>query len=185
MQQGLLNIPEKPQGDDVLSGDVLSQFGIEGQDRKVLEEYLANGMQMIHGRETRDQIIDRLRQDDPEKSLADTTDTVMSTLDALASGAGHDVPDMARFIAGLSMLSQIAEVAEAAGIGKFDEDSRVTAFAQLVASQLDKGIRSGKYNPEELKQAAQQAAGKMQIDPSAGVEKITQGGMEGNSHGSE
>jgi hypothetical protein len=180
LKKGLLNIPEKPQGDDVLpEEDMLRQLGIEGEDRKILEQYLGNGMQMIHGRETRDQVLGRLRKDDPEQSLADTVSVVINSLDASASGAGMDVPDMVRFIAGMSLLSQVAEVAEAAGIAQFDDDARVLAFSQLLASQLDKGIRSGKYNPKELKQAAQQAADKLKLDPAAGVEKITQGASHG------
>ena len=52
-------------------------------------------------------------------------------------------------------------------------------MSELLASQISKGIRSGKYNPNELKQAAQEASAKMGIDPAAGMAKIAQGANKG------
>jgi len=182
MQKGLLNIPEADEaqkGGDIPPDDLLRQFGIEGEEKQIFEAYLGNGMQLIHGRETRDKILSRINKDDPEGSLANAVGVVMDVLDSKAKG----VSDMVRFLAGISMLGQIAEVAEAAGIAKFDDDARVLAMSKLLASQISKGIRSGKYNPQELKQAAQQAATKLKIDPTKGMAEIAQGASKRKSKG--
>lgn len=181
MEKGLRKVPkaEDQKNGELPADDLLSQFGIEGEERKIFEMYLGNGMQLIHGRETRDWVLKRINPEDPERSLADAVSLVMDRLDASAKESRQGVPDMVRSLAGITLLGQLAEVAEAAGVAKFDDDARILALSNLLASQISKGLRSGKYNPNELKQAAQEASAKIGIDPAAGMAKIAQGANKG------
>jgi len=185
MEKGLRKVREAEgqKGGEIPPDDILQQFGIEGKEQKIFEMYLGNGMQIIHGRETRDQVIERIRPEDPERSLADAVSLVMDKLDASAKEARQGVPEMVRALAGITLLGQLAQVAEAAGIAKFDDDAKILALSKLLASQLAKGMRAGKYNPQELKQAAQEAAAKLKIDPAAGMAKIAQGMPAGKNKG--
>lgn len=135
--------------------ELLKQMGITDDQLPVLEEYLANGMQLIHGAQTRDSIIDGLRG----TTLGQVFRGVIDKLED--SSEGMDIPDLVKFVSGFALLNQIAQVGAAAGVKEYSEQDIMQAFSEVLASQLEKGIKSGKYNPQELKQSAELAAQKL------------------------
>lgn len=152
---------------DLPSGDILQQMGVTEQEMPLLEEYWANGMKLIHGAESRDAIIESLKN----SSLSDVCISVIERLD---QSSGADIPDIVRFVAGFALLNQIAIVGRAAGIGEFGEQELMQAIGEVIGDQVKKGVASGKYDPNELKQSADAAAQKMNIDLSAQPEQPVQ-----------
>jgi len=136
--------------------EVLQQMGMTPEQMPALNEYLANGMKLIHSTKTRDVVLDTLGK----VGLAQTLIPIIEKLDQSASASGRDMPDMVRFIAGFALLNQLAEIGMAAKVGQYGEQELMQAFSEVMADQVDKGIKSGKYDPQEMLKVAEDAANK-------------------------
>jgi len=150
---------------EVDNGDIppmeeLEKLGLQPGQYQYLEKYLAEGMKLIHGEKNRQGVIKSLRTalaapQTKQKRLSPLADVMVKILGRL--DAAGKIPDLVKFFGGGALLFQVAELGEAAGM-EFDEQSRMTAFNEVLAKELDEGIQSGKYDPQELVDSSKAAS---------------------------
>lgn len=179
--KGLLNAQRgEMQGGAIPSQDVFGQMGMDEQEQAMVEKYIAHGMKIIHAPETRDKVIKVFESGlEPPDALASAAEKVVTMVDQAITNNGTAAPasDPVRFLGGFALLNQLAEVGDAAGKFKIDQDILMQAFSLLLSGQMERGLKEGKYTAEELKAAGEQAAEQTGINPAAGEAQLREPGV--------
>lgn len=111
-----------------------------------VENYIAAGMKMVHGEQTRDKIIKLLQQSpDPMTGAAQAAVLVMDRIEKEI-----EADDTVRIAAGNAILGEIIMVAETAGIHKYTDEQRAQTFQRAVQLFVQKQVASGKRDPRQL-----------------------------------
>lgn len=84
-------------------------------------------------------------------ALANTAVEITKTLDDSAREAGKPLSDAVLLEGGKSIVEELAEVAEAAGIHDYSEEEMTGAFATAMDMYRDKAIADGRTDEETLK----------------------------------
>lgn len=116
-----------------------------------VNEYVSNGMQVIHSPETRDNIVSQLKTgDDPAMALAQTTVNVLNQLDTTSTQAGADVTPETVLQGASPIMEQIMEIGEASGVIQLSEDQVKQAAGMAVSLYIKKGMETGKITMENM-----------------------------------
>jgi len=127
----------------LLSSAIGKQTGSE-PDPKKQRQYNAVGaaaLKMVHGKETRDSVLARLSKGDPVAAAGQIAGSIISKIhvDSVKNGVQLDGDVLA--VVADEVVRNLAEVASAAGIKKFDEDDKQAALyiaADAVMAQQEK-----------------------------------------------
>lgn len=124
---------------------------VSDQDKADFQQFIAQGMKVLHAPETRDAMLKRLTQGNPIQAIAEVTLTIVQKLEGAAQ-----VSDIVKLDGANVIMREVAELAEAAGVKKLTDEEKSTAFSLALEMYVMQGVKSGKMNPEELQQVAQQ-----------------------------
>ena len=132
----------------------VSQKAITGkvqQPSAQVNEYVSNGMKVIHSPETRDNIVNQLKTgDDPAMALAQTTVNVLNQLDTTSTQAGANVAPETVLQGASPLMEQIMEIGEASGAIQLNEDQVKQAAGMAVSLYIKKGMETGKITMENM-----------------------------------
>lgn len=154
MQQGILKRPET------------------SVDKAIQKNFVLNGMRILHGPETRDQVLERLGQGEPTDAVAAVSVMALEKMERSAQDQGKPLDDMVKFMGGNELVGEVIATGEAAGIFKLDDESRALAFSKVISQVLDRDIQGGKINPQELMQAGKQAQEQRGMNLNDGAQKL-------------
>ena len=76
-------------------------------DKAVLKEFVLNGLRILHGPETRDQILERLGQGAPPDAVADVAMMILEKMERTAQDQGKPLDDMVKFMGGNEFVGEI------------------------------------------------------------------------------
>ena len=134
------------------------------QEKAEVRQFVNHGMKLIHSPETRDELIKRLGIGEKTEASAQAAYTILEKLERTALEQGTEVDDIMRVYGGNELAGQIIEVAEASGIPKFSQEERAMVFEKVVARVLDRDIKNGRLDPQELQAMAVEAQKKRGLD---------------------
>lgn len=135
-------------------------------------QFVLNGMRLIHGPEMRDQVIERLSQGDPTDAVAEISMLALSKLEESAEAQGRPIDDTTELMAGNELVGEVIATGEAAGAFEMDEESRALAFNKVISRVLERDIKNGKINPQELLAAGRQAQERSGVNLRDGAQKL-------------
>lgn len=135
---------------------------VSEKDKADFQQFIAQGMKVLHAPETRDTMLKRLTQGNPIQAIAEVTLTIVQKLEGAAQ-----VSDIVKLDGANVIMREVAELAEAAGVKPLSDEEKSTAFSLALEMYVMQGVKSGKMNPEELQQVAGQTP--------------PQGGMQGKN----
>lgn len=144
----------------------------------IQKQFILNGMRILHGPESRDQFLQILSEGEPADAVADVAMRILEKLEQSAEREGAPLDDMTKIVAGQKFIDEVIETGERTGaLKKMNEEERVLAFSNVLAQVLDRDIKSGKINPQELLKAGQEAQQRMGMDGQD--EKLQALGLQG------
>lgn len=149
-------MPQEPEGD-------VSQV-TQDVDPAALEEFLDASAEVVT--QTEPQIAASLQKG----GLVQAAAIVFDRVDSEFAG----ISDLTRFFGGIGVLNQIAKIAEKNGVKNLSEKEKLQAISTILAAQVKKGIESGKYDPQEMLDAANAAKQKIQMAGGATREQTQQ-----------
>jgi len=124
------------------------------QDKAMFMELTNNGMKVIHSPETSKMILSLVGRGTPAEGLAMATESVIKLLDGQSGGLFEQASDAVKQAVATELMTQISEVADAAGIFKPTDDIAKEAAGILVGRYMKEGVDSGRIKPEDLQQIA-------------------------------
>lgn len=151
-------------------GDIRGRGGVEQNrpqsEEEQLDQFLQASSRIVQ------QNREPLKKAIQTGGLARASSLVFDRVDNRFQG----LSDMVRFFGGIGVLTQIAEAAEKDGVKKLSEEERMKALATVLADKIEEGIESGKYDPNEMLQAAEQAKAMLAASGKAEEPANPQGG---------
>jgi hypothetical protein len=132
------------------------QEGATPEQKEQYEEFVSNGMQVIHSEETRNDLVKRVQAGDPTVAVADATLTVIGRLEQTADEQGVKIPYEILMSGGMELLGQVIEVAETVGV-TLNPQQKEQALQMAVQAYMEQGAASGKIPPEDMEAVMQEA----------------------------
>lgn len=123
------------------------------QNAQVLK-FVENGMRVIHSPETRDVVLERLKEGNPVDAVSEVAILVIDKMETDATAQQTKISDEAKLVGGLPLLLQIVEVGEAAGIFQMTDEEKTQAAAKAYKKYILREMEAGRINKEELIQGA-------------------------------
>jgi len=155
------------------------------EDPKV-DQYISNGMKLIHSEKTRDNIVEQLKADpDPSSAVASTTVNILEQMDRSAESAGVKIPNEVRIAGASPIMEQVIEVGQASGALTLSEDQTKEAASMTVSLYLKTAMENGTITMGDLqamndiiqqKSAMEEKEGGGTTPPQSGVLSPPQGG---------
>ena len=167
--QGLLSQPEQ--------GQEQPQGQPQG-DQRQLDNFVMNGMDIIHNPQTRDAVLENLKHGEPSDAVAGLAWTVLQKLESSAEESGKPLDDNTKIQGGNALIGEIVNLGEQAGLFKMDEEERALSLQKVVAKYMEREIKAGRIDPQQLKQVGLQAGQKLGLDFDGAHQKL-QGAMGG------
>ena len=136
-----------------------------------LEPYLEKGLLIIHGEETRDEIITLLKaKGSPPERLGRAALVVLTKMDSVAPA---DIFDQVRITALIRFIVELADIAEAAKIFKADEDDMGLALSYTIQEYIKMEIGAGRIDQKELQASVSRGLAKMSPAERADMDQAT------------
>jgi len=133
---------------------------------KEVNEYVSNGMKIIHSEQTRDSIVQQLKTGgNPAAALAQTTVNVLEKLDTASAQSGATIAPETVLQGSAPIMEQVMEIGEASGSFQISEDQIKEAAGMAVSLYIKKGMETGKItmeNMQNLYNSSKEAAAKEQ-----------------------
>lgn len=123
--------------------------------------FVAKGLDLISGQQTRKDILVLLKAGKPVESLANTLVVVLQKLDIAARKKGTEVHDYVKIIGANELLQELAKIAKAARIFDLDKDHLELAFSLAIQDYVKTEIQAGRIDGAKLYQTMQQNVKKM------------------------
>lgn len=117
------------------------------KDKADFQQFVAQGMKLLHAPETRDGMLNRLKQGNPIQAIAEVTLTIVDKLESVAQ-----VSDIVKLDGANVLMREVAELAEAAGVKSLTDEEKAQAFSLALEMYVMKGMKNGTMKPEELQQ---------------------------------
>ena len=146
--------PDAQKEDAFSSADVEGYFANSDKTKKAIQNdyrsVLAKGMKLIHGKDTRENLLRAISTDNPVDSVANITVTIMARIGQALRQARKTVSDEVKAIAANNLMGQILEVGEASGTVQLDDDEKELAFSLAINKYMDGEIKAGRMDPKIL-----------------------------------
>ncbi|MDH5299244.1 MAG: hypothetical protein OEV91_09525 [Desulfobulbaceae bacterium] len=164
----------------LLSGMGGGEPQANGQDdQRQTENFLLNGMDIIHNEQTRDNILEALKHGEPTDTVANLAWTVLTKLEQSAEQSGKQLSDNVKMNGGNALIGEIIEVGQLAGVlPEMSEEERALSLQKVVAKYMEREIKAGRINPQELQQAGQQASQKLGLNMKSAQSQLFGGQKE-------
>lgn len=118
---------------------------------KEVNEYVSNGMKLIHSPQTRDNIVSQLQTgENPATALAQTTVSILTQLDSASSQSGATVTPETVLQGAAPIMEQVMEVGEASGSFQITEPQIKEAAGMAVSLYIKKGMETGKITMGDM-----------------------------------
>ena len=146
-----------PQGQP---GQTEEESNVSPEEQGAYDKYVQNGMQLMYSEKTMPQLVKTIGGDgNPVEGLANAALTVVTQLDQSAKQKGVEISPDVKYHGAEELLSQMAELAEAAGVHEFSDEELEQAF--FLALDM---YRVGKQESGELDNNAIQQDMQMLVD---------------------
>lgn len=152
------------------------QGAVTEKDKIDFQQFIAQGMKILHAKQTRDGILQRLSQGNPIQAIAEVTLTIVQKLEQAAQ-----VSDIVKLDGANVLMKEVAEVAEAAGIPPLSDEDKATAFSLALEMYVMRGMEKGTMNPEELQSVASQGGPPQGMGQAGAPQNMGQGMMGGRN----
>jgi len=123
--------------------------------------FVAKGLELISGKQTRKDILVLLKSGKPVEALANTLVVVLQKLDIAARKKGTEVHDHVKIIGSNELLQELAKIGKAARIFDLDADHIELAFSLAIQDYVKTEIQAGRIDGAKLYQTMQQNVKKM------------------------
>lgn len=135
---------------------------VSPEEQAEYEMFMDNAFELLYrdgeeGGEVRPEVLEALAKDDnaapngPIMALSAAAVAIVSQLDDSARKAGKPISDDVLMQGGLDVVTELAEIADAAKIHDYSEEDITGAFAQAVDMYRPKAIQDGRTSEETLK----------------------------------
>jgi hypothetical protein len=146
--------PDAPKDDAFANVDTEEYFANSEKSKKALEmdyrRFIAKGMKLIHGKDTRENILKSLQIDNPIEAVSNIVTAVINRVDTAIRNSGQRTPDEVKAVAANNLLGQIFEIGEASGTVKLDDDEKELAYSLSIQKYLDLEVKAGRIDPQAL-----------------------------------
>jgi len=134
---------------------------IQADVNKDLAQYVAKATTLLHAPETRDAVISMLDNNDQVQKIANVTVFVMQKVDAAARTKGLEIQDSVRVFAAGDIVTQIAEIGNAAKKFSIDKDLVQLALSVAVQDYVNAEVKAGRIDRKKLQVAIEADLRKM------------------------
>jgi hypothetical protein len=118
---------------------------------KEVNQYVSNGMRLIHSPKTRDNIVSQLQTGtNPAVALAQTTVNVLNQLDSSSSQSGAAVSPEVVLQGSSPIMEQVMEVGEASGAFQITEPQIKEAAGMAVSLYIKNGMEAGRITMADM-----------------------------------
>lgn len=156
------------------------QPNVTPEEQAQYERFVNNGLTLIYDDKTLPKVIEMLRGDgDPKEGLANAAAMVVMRLEDSAGDQGQPIPDDIVYHGGIEILSDLANLANEAGIHEFTDDEIEGATYRALDIYREARQAEGQLPGDDIQQDFQQI---MQADQHGGLEQIAPG-LEGHFAG--
>jgi hypothetical protein len=161
---------------EVSEDDSHDEFWQESRITKkaVQDDYrsmMAKGMKLIHGKETRANILKALQSPNPVDAVSNITVALVTRLDQAMRKSGKDVVDEVKAYAANSLMGQILEVGEASGTIQLSDDEKEVAFSDAVNKYMRQEIAAGRIDKGMLAEESGRSIAEMSEEQRAHVDE--------------
>jgi GH24 family phage-related lysozyme (muramidase) len=130
--------------EDYFANSEKSEKAVEADYRTMV----AKGMKLIHGKESRQNMLQALNSRNPVDAVANITYNVIARIDAALMKANKTISDEVKAVAANNLMGQILEVGEASGVVNLDDNEKELAFSLAIQKYTDAEIKAGRMNKE-------------------------------------
>lgn len=127
------------------------------KDKSDFQQFIAQGVKLLHAPETRGGMIDRLRKGNPIQAIAEVTLAIVQKLEQVA-----EVSDIVKLDGANVLMKEVSELATAAGVKELTDEEKSLAFSLAMEMYVMQGMKSGKLKPEDMQAVVQQQGGQTQ-----------------------
>lgn len=121
---------------------------------------VTRGLELLHSKQTRDKIIQSLKDStDPVQGVADQAKAIIQRADSMTRTDGIEISPISKITGGKDLVDEIAELAEAAGLGPMDEDDRELSHSVSMQDYIKEEIAAGRIDPAELQAGVAESMG--------------------------
>ena len=122
-------------------------------------KFVAKGMKIIHGPDTRDALVNKLKTKNPVQAVSEVVIDVTKRLDASARQEGKEIADKAKLEGAVEIFGQVIEVGETAGVLEMDEKQKQLSLSLAIQNYIDAESKAGRIDKQALgKEMTQQIA---------------------------
>ena len=115
------------------------------------KQWRTKAMMIVHGRKTRDDILNLLRIKDPVSATAELTVQIVEKMDAAMRKEGVEVDDAVKLFGAKEVIRQLAEVAESAKVFEMSDDLQDLTLAVAVQEYIKREIKAGRVDPRKIR----------------------------------
>jgi hypothetical protein len=126
------------------------ESNVTPEEQAQYEAFVGNGLRLIFAEQTREQIAERIRASDPVEGLATTTVQIVTRLQQSAGQKGSEISPDVLFHGGMEIMSNIAELAEAADVHAYSEDEIESALYQALDQYGTQAMEAGTLDKEGI-----------------------------------
>lgn len=104
------------QGVEQNAGLAFNEVPADAEQQARYEDYVVNGMQLMHSKNTRKQIVELMKAEGGANGVARALSMVINNLNQQAESSGFELEEELQMQAGRELCEQLLEVAQAAGV---------------------------------------------------------------------
>jgi GH24 family phage-related lysozyme (muramidase) len=145
---------QESKSDPFSNVEVEDYFNNTGKSKKSLEidarRFIAKGMKLIHGKDTRENILKALQNQNPVDAVSRITQTVVQRVDQAIRKSGQDIADEIKLVAANNLMGQVLEIGESSGLVSLTPEEKEVAFTDAINSYIKLEIKAGRIDKDTL-----------------------------------
>lgn len=129
---------------------------VDPKVQREIEAYISGLSKMLHGKETRNQVLSMLKSAEPQIAIPQTALTVNMQMEQAISSKGKKPSLDVLAAAAQFLVGDLLEIGNAAGIFNIQDEQQIGAILTDTMQQyIEKGLKDGSIDPIELQQKAE------------------------------
>jgi hypothetical protein len=159
---GLLNPGQQQQPMQQQPGQQMQQPGQQKSAQERFDKFVTNALKILNDPQVTDGIIKKIQSaQDPVDAIGEAALDIVVRLEQSAESNQYPTTANTIFNGMNVIVGAIVKMAEAAGMGPFNDEQKFQAWAWAVAKYLSIAVQQGKITQEQLQMLEQ----KLQTDP--------------------
>lgn len=147
------------------------------EEQALYDKVVISAMHIIHGRSSRDSILDMLKTGEPAKAIGATAARVIELVQKGAGSAGQDIPEDVLINAGGEIIEQLTDLAVGAGAVEAQSDAQIQSIHEQAVVYGIQAYSSNKHAGDAMaaegEMPAPQASGDMASPQEMGAPPVT------------